>query len=167
MASKCYWVTGLSATGKTSLSVLLAEYLRLNGRKVVLLDGDELRKVFANQVYTREERISTGMQYASLCQLIASQEVDVIIAVIGLFDEIHLWNRENIPGYVEVFIDTPLIELEKRDPKGIYRDFRSGLIKDVAGFDLSVDFPKNPDILLKWSKGRSVDSMFKELLKKI
>ena len=117
MLSKCYWVTGLSATGKTSLTVLLAEYLRLNGRKVVLLDGDELRKVFANQVYTREERISTGMQYARLCQLIASQEVDVIIAVIGLFDEIHLWNRENIPGYVEVFIDTPLIELEKRDPK--------------------------------------------------
>jgi len=167
MTSKCYWVTGLSATGKTSLTVLLAEYLRLNGSQVVLLDGDELRKVFANQGYSREERISTGMQYSRLCQLILSQEVDVIIAVIGLFDEIHLWNRENIPGYVEVFIDTPLIELEKRDPKGIYRDFRSGLIKDVAGIDLSVDFPKNPDISLKWSKGRSVDLMFKELLKKI
>jgi len=167
MPAKCYWVTGLSATGKTSLTALLAEHLRLNGRQVILLDGDELRNVFANQAYSREERISTGFQYGRLCQLITNQEVDVIIAVIGLFNEIHLWNRENIPGYVEVFIDTPISELEKRDPKGIYSDFRSGLIKDVAGIDLSVDFPKTPDILLKWSKGRSLDSMFKELLKNI
>ena len=84
-----------------------------------------------------------------------------------MFKEIHTWNRENIPGYVEIFIDTPLDELERRDPKGLYKSYRSGEINNIAGFDLSVDFPENPDILLKWSNGRSVDSMFNELLRKI
>ena len=89
------------------------------------------------------------MQYSRLCQLVTSQGVDVIIAVIGLFKEIHTWNRNNIPGYVEVFIDTPLNELERRDPKGLYKSYRIGEIENIAGLDLSVDFPENPEILLK------------------
>jgi len=165
--SKCYWITGLSATGKTTLSNLLANHLRTSGRKVILFDGDELRKVFDHQAYTREDRIAIGMQYSRLCQLVACQNVDVIIAVIGLFKELHDWNRNNIPGYVEVLIDTPLDELERRDPKGLYKSFRSGEIENIAGIDLSVDFPKNPDILLKWSNGKSVDLMFDELVRKI
>ena len=165
--SKCYWVTGLSAAGKTTLSTLLADHIRLSGKPVVLFDGDELRQVFAHNAYRREERIASGMKYSRLCQLVSSQGVDVIIAIIGMFKEIHTWNRENIPGYVEIFIDTPLDELERRDPKGLYKRHRSGEINNIAGIDLSVDFPENPDILLKWSKGRSVDSMFDELLRKI
>ena len=165
--SKCYWITGLSATGKTSLSNLLANHLRLSGRKVILFDGDELRKVFAHQAYTREERIEIGMQYSRLCQLVVSQDVDVIIAVIGLFKEMHEWNRNNIPGYVEVFIDTPLDELERRDPKGLYKRFRSGEIENIAGIDLSVDFPTNPDISLKWIDGQSIELMFQELIEKL
>ena len=165
--SKCYWITGLSATGKTTLSNLLANHLRISGRKVILFDGDELRMVFDHRAYSRKERIAIGMQYSRLCQLVVSQDVDVIIAVIGLFKEMHEWNRNNIPGYVEVFIDTPLDELERRDPKGLYKSFRSGEIENIAGIDLRVDFPKNPDILLKWCKGKSVDSMFDELIRKI
>jgi len=63
-------------------------------------------------------------------------------------------------------IDTPIDELKKRDPKGIYKRYESGEINSVAGMDLKVDFPKNPDIHVKWSNGRSVESMFDELLKK-
>ena len=163
----CYWITGLSATGKTTMSSLLADHLRSSGKLVILFDGDELRDVFGNKTFTREERIALGMHYSRLCQLVTSQGVDVIIAVIGLFKEMHTWNRNNIPGYVEVFIDTPLYELERRDPKGIYKSYRAGEIENIAGIDLSVDFPENPDILIKWSKGRSVDSMFDELIKKI
>ena len=163
----CYWITGLSATGKTTMSSLLADHLRSSGKLVILFDGDELREVFAHKSYTREERIAKGMQYSRLCQLVNSQGVDVIIAVIGLFKEIHTWNRNNIPGYVEVFIDTPLYELERRDPKGLYKRYHDGEIDNIAGIDLSVDFPENPDILIKWSKGRSVESMFDELIKKI
>jgi len=70
--SKCYWITGLSSTGKTTLSKLLVDDFRLSGRQVILLDGDELRQVFNHKAYTKEERIIMSMRYSRLCQLISS-----------------------------------------------------------------------------------------------
>ena len=165
--NKCYWVTGLSATGKTTLSTLLVSHLRSLGKTVIHLDGDELRQVLADEAYTREERIALAMRYGRLCNLLSEQGVDVVIAVIGLFKEVHKWNRENITNYIEIFIDTPLSELKKRDPKNIYRDFELGVINNVAGIDLKVDIPSNPDIHLKWSEKSTIDSMFNELVNSI
>ena len=127
--NNCYWVTGLSATGKTTLSSLLVSHLRDSGKTVVHLDGDELRKVLADEAYTREERIALAMRYARLCRLLSEQNIDIVIAVIGMFKELHIWNRKNIKNYVEIFIDTPLSELKKRDPKNIYKNFDLGLLK--------------------------------------
>ena len=162
--NKCFWITGLSATGKTTLSKLLVENFRASGRIVIHLDGDELRQALSHEAYTREERIALGMHYSRLCKLLTSQGVDVVISVIGLFKELHKWNRKNIQNYIEIFIDTPLSELEKRDPKDLYKRYRSGKIKNVAGLDLNVDFPVDPDIHLKWSRNKTIDSMFQELL---
>ena len=67
-------------------------------------------------------------------------------------------------NYVEIFIGKPLSELERRDPKDIYKRYRSGKINIVAGLDLKVDFPVDPDIHLKWSRNKTIDSMFQELL---
>ena len=167
MVSKCYWITGLSATGKSTFSNLLVNHFRSTGKQLIQLDGDELRQVLADQAYTKEERIALSMRYARLCQLISSQGVDVVIAVIGLFKELHKWNRENIPNYVEIFIDTPLDELIRRDPKGLYKRYISGEIENISGMDLKIDYPEDPDIHIKWSNGRSIESMFNELLKKI
>ena len=165
--NKCYWVTGLSATGKTTLSSLLVSHLRGLGKTVIHLDGDELRQVLADEVYAREDRMALAMRYARLCKLLSEQGLDVVIAVIGLFKEVHKWNRDNIKNYIEIFIDTPLSELKKRDPKNIYRDFELGLINNVAGIDLKIDIPSNPDIHLKWSEKNTIDSMFNELVKSI
>ena len=165
--NKCYWVTGLSATGKTTLSSLLVTHLRSLGKTVIYLDGDDLRQVLADQTYTRKERIALAMRYARLCKLLSEQGIDVVIAVIGMFKEVYKWNRENIVNYIEIFIDTPLSELKKRDPKKLYRDVELGVIKNVAGIDLEIDIPSNPDIHLKWSDKSTIDSMFNELVKSI
>jgi adenylylsulfate kinase-like enzyme len=162
--NNCYWVTGLSATGKTTLSSLLVSHLRDSGKTVIHLDGDELRKVLADEAYTREERIALAMRYARLCRLLSEQNIDIVIAVIGMFKELHIWNRKNIKNYVEIFIDTPLSELKKRDPKNIYKNFDLGLLKNVAGVDLKIDIPSNPDVHLKWSKKSTINSMFDELV---
>ena len=165
--SKCYWITGLSATGKTTLSKLLVDHFRLSGRQVILLDGDELRQVFNHKAYTKEERIIISMRYSRLCQLISSQGIDVVIAVISLFKEIQEWNRENIPNYVEIFLDTPLDELKKRDPKGLYKKYAAAEIQNMAGLDLKVDFPESPDVHLQWSNKKTIDDLFQELLNNI
>jgi len=165
--NKCYWMTGLSATGKTTLSKLLVDSFRASGKVVVHLDGDELRQVLSDEAYTREERIALGMRYSRLCRLLINQGIDVVISVIGLFKELHRWNKENIPNYIEIFIDTPLEELINRDPKGLYKKHKSGEIKNIAGMDLKVDFPVDPDIHLKWSSDKTIDFMFQELLDNI
>lgn len=165
--NKCFWITGLSAAGKTTIASLLVSHLRSQGKIVIHLDGDELRQVLSDETYTREERIALAMRYARLCKLLSDQGVDVVIAVIGLFKEVHEWNRKNISNYIEIFIDTPLSELKKRDPKNIYRDFELGVLKNVAGIDLKIDFPSNPNIHLKWSKSSTIDSMFEELIQSI
>ena len=156
--AKCYWVTGLSATGKTTLSNLMVKHLRLAGNQVIHFDGDDLRQVLADEAYTREERIALGMRYSRLCQLIVEQDINVVISVIGLFRELHEWNRKNIQNYIEIFIDTPLIVFYS-----LLNSPNLGEIKNVAGMDLDVDFPVNPDIHIKWSKNKTIDSMYKEL----
>ena len=119
MAINCYWITGLSAAGKSTISNLLTNYLRSRGESVILLDGDELQEVLLVKNFDRKDRLETALKYSRFCSLIVKQKITVVIAVIGLLKEVHQWNRQNIPGYVEVFIDVPMKELRKRDPKKI------------------------------------------------
>lgn len=120
------------------------------GKPALLLDGDELREVFAHQQltqnYDRLSRINLAMNYSKLCKLLSSQDVIIIIATISLFQEIHLWNRENIENYFEIFLDIPIQTLMQRDSKHIYTGYKNGKIKNVAGLDLAVDYPIKPDI---------------------
>jgi adenylylsulfate kinase-like enzyme len=145
------------------LSTHLAQSLRTKGRNVILLDGDELRTVFASFAYTKNERLELGFKYSRLCKLLTDQGCDVVIGVIGLFKELHSWNRQNISNYIEIFIDTPLAELKKRDTKGIY----SGTKLNVAGVDLKVDLPASPDIHLVWEPGKVAKLMQIELLTRL
>ena len=162
-SAKCYWITGLSGTGKTTLSTFLVENLRSSGRQVIHLDGDELRTVFASFAYTKKERLELGFKYSRLCKLLTDQGFDVVIGVIGLFKELHSWNRHNIANYIEIFIDTPLAELKKRDSKGLY----SGAKLNVAGLDLKVDLPTSPDINISWEPGKVPNLMQVELLTRL
>lgn len=148
---KVIWITGLSGAGKTTLGLEIAKQLRSNSQNVVFLDGDELRSVLGDSAsYTRSDRLKYAYIYGRLCKLLSEQGLIVVVATIALFAEIHQWNRENIGGYLEVFLDVPLSELRKRDHKGIYEKFDKGLLKNVAGLDLSVDFPLNPNFHFKY-----------------
>ncbi|WP_113907287.1 adenylyl-sulfate kinase [Aliidiomarina celeris] len=160
---KCFWITGLSAAGKTTTSTLLANKIRNSGEKVVLLDGDKMRAVLEANAYTKAERLALGYTYSRMCKMLVDQGIVVIIAVIGLFHELHVWNRNNINNYIEVFLDVPIKELERRDPKGIYKRARLGELKNVAGVDLEAEFPLNPDFHFKWTVGDSAEEFSKVL----
>ena len=165
--TNCFWITGLSAAGKTTLSQMLVEHLRSKGKTVILLDGDELREIFSNKSFSREDRLEITLKYSRLCTILVNQKFNVVIGVIGLFNEVHQWNRQNIPGYIEVFVDVPMEELKKRDPKNLYKKAMKGQIKNVYGVDLDAEFPKNPDVHLLWSPGKSAENMMEDLLSKI
>jgi cytidine diphosphoramidate kinase len=166
------WITGLSGAGKSTLAVELTERIRALGQVVVLLDGDELREVFGavaanTQNHSREARLMLAMQYAQLCRVIASQGPTVVIATISLFKEVHAWNRENLPGYFEVYLRVPMQELRRRDPKGIYRRFDDGTLANVAGLDLPIDEPKAADRILEFGPGQTVDAMADALINQL
>lgn len=163
-----FWVTGLSGAGKTTLCRKLVAHLRNEGRPVVMLDGDELREVMgATAAHSREERLQLAMRYAHLCHVIAAQGVDVAIATISLFREVHDWNRANLSGYVEIFLDVPLDELIRRDPKKIYARAADGDLKDVAGVDLAVDEPQASDVRIKWVPGLSVEAALVQVIEQL
>jgi cytidine diphosphoramidate kinase len=156
------WITGLSGAGKSTLAEGLVPRLRAAGEPVVMLDGDALREVFGAvdaQHHGREARLSLALRYAQLCKTLADQGVTVVIATISLFKEVHAWNRQHLPGYVEVLLDVPLSELRRRDPKGIYRRFDAGELHSVAGLDLAVDLPTAPHLHLQHDPERPVGAL--------
>jgi adenylylsulfate kinase len=165
------WITGLSGSGKSTLATSLVKTMRDERHKVLLLDGDELREVFFSlnhyaENYGRDARLSLSMFYAKLCRLIASQRINVVCSTISMFCEVHEWNRKNIPGYFEVYLKVPLSELRRRDPKGIYQRFDTGELKDVAGLDLEVDEPQNPDILFEFDSKQSLPDLTEDVINK-
>ena len=144
------WITGLSGAGKTTLSKNLGNSLKKIGIPCILLDGDTVRSIFSedkdNRDYTNESRKRMAMKYSRLSLLLASQGYCVITSVIGMFKEIYTWNKKNLPGYYEIFLDIPISVLKKRDPKGIYRKFSLGKLTNVAGLDLKIQKPTSSDL---------------------
>jgi adenylylsulfate kinase len=166
------WITGLSGAGKSTLAAALTERLREACEPVVMFDGDELREVFgavaANALnHGREGRLALAMQYAHLCRILAAQGLTVVISTISLFKEVHTWNRDNLPGYFEVYLKVPIEELRRRDPKGIYRRFDAGELTHVAGLDLPIDEPEAANWVAEFEPGRSVASLAEDLLNRL
>lgn len=166
------WITGLSGSGKTTLSREFVNVLRNSGDQVVLFDGDELREVLSfdksnDKMFSRQSRLNLATQYANLCKLISSQGVTVVIATISLFNEIHEWNRLNLPNYFEVYLDVPLEILRKRDPKGIYKNFDEKRLDQIVGLDLEFDTPTSPDLTFKHADGVSAGSNAIAMLREI
>jgi adenylylsulfate kinase len=166
-SNKCFWITGLSASGKTTLSTIFVDYLRKKKISVIHFDGDDLRKIFSDYGNTKINRLNRAKKFSKLCKLITSQGVTVVIGIIGLSHELQKWNRDNIENYIEIFLNVPMSELVKRDPKGIYKKSKEGKIKNVAGVDFVVEFPINPDIVLEWIKNEHPIDTFERLQKKI
>ena len=165
------WITGLSSAGKTTLAKEVYRLLKQKNLPVVLFDGDQLREIFKGQSnashnYSKQERLDFAMKYAKLCLQVSSQDLIVIIATISLFEEVHNWNRINIPNYFEVYLKVPIEELRRRDPKGIYKSFDKGELAQVAGLDLKIDEPENADWVVEYDPARTPQSLAHELLQR-
>ncbi len=163
------WITGLSGAGKSMLAHEVVARFLAEGRAVVLLDGDELREVFGATTanvnnHGRQGRLALAKQYAQLCRVISSQGLTVVIATISLFREVHSWNRENLPGYFEVYLKVPVEELRRRDPKGIYRRVDAGELANVAGLDLPIDEPEAADWAPEFASGQTVSTLADKLI---
>ena len=139
----CFWITGLPGAGKTTIASSLQNALVEQNVFPILLDGDRLRQVLnkSSSHYDTGSRLELAKTYSKLCQLIVSQNQLVICATVSMFDEVRNWNRDNIPGYVEVFVDVPKEILVQRNQKGLY----DNTTKQVPGLPPTIELPKNPN----------------------
>ena len=146
---RVFWITGLSGAGKTTVGRELWRRLLAAGHSVVFLDGDALRATIAEDLdHTADNRRRSAMRNARLCELLSGQGTEVVCATISLFHEVQRWNRENIPGYREIYLRVPIDELRRRDNKGIYAAGRRGDARDIVGVDVPAEVPEAPDLML-------------------
>jgi cytidine diphosphoramidate kinase len=144
------WLIGLSGAGKTTLAKNLYINIKKSKSNVVLLDGDNVRDTFGNDLgYSLEDRRLNADRISKMCKFLDDQGIHVICAILSLFPESRDWNRNNIDNYYEVYIEASMDDLINRDSKGLYKKAISGQIDNVAGIDLEFHPPKNADLVIK------------------
>lgn len=147
------WLTGLPASGKTTIASIAAEKLRGMGYRVEHLDGDWVRKTINPDAgFTREERRRHLLRVAWIARLLARNGVIVLCSFVSPYRSVRaeirrIVEEEGIP-FIEVFVDTPLEECIKRDPKGLYRKALRGEIKNFTGISDPYEPPEKPDLVL-------------------
>lgn len=119
----CIWLTGLSGAGKTTIAVSLKEKLGKLHVPTVLIDGDDIRKgLNQNLGFTEEGRKENIRRVSEVCKLILESNISVICAFISPSEQIRKVAKEGVgrSQFIEVYVNTPINECIKRDPKGLY-----------------------------------------------
>jgi len=144
------WLTGLSASGKTTLASATAQELKNLGYDVHHLDGDEVRANLPVDLgFTKEGRDKNIEMAIDLAKKYQNQGKIVIASFITPYKEHRKWGRERLNNYIEVFADCPLHVCEKRDPKKLYQKARKGEVKNFTGIDDPYEEPEKADINVK------------------
>ena len=143
------WFTGLSGSGKSTLSNSLERLLYDKGFLTYSLDGDNVRKGICNNLsFTDLDRSENIRRIAELAKLMIDAGLIVCASFVSPFMSDRNLVRKIVgsTNYVEVFINTPLQECERRDVKGLYAKARKGEIKNFTGISSKYEKPNNPDI---------------------
>jgi bifunctional enzyme CysN/CysC len=166
------WFTGLSGAGKSTIANLVEKKLVARGRHTFLLDGDNVRHGLNRDLgFTEADRIENIRRVGEVARLMADAGLVVLTAFISPFRaERHMVRRMVPEGeFIEIFVDTPLAEAEKRDTKGLYAKARAGELKNFTGIDSPYETPEAPEIRIdttKLSADQAADLIVEELLKR-
>jgi len=149
---KVIWLTGLSGAGKSTIANALEAQLHAQGYHTYILDGDNVRHGLNSDLgFSDSDRVENIRRVAEVAKLMADAGLIVIVSFISPFrDDRALARNLMVEGeFVEVFIDTPLQECIRRDPKGLYRKALAGDIKHFTGISSAYEAPTDAEICLK------------------
>lgn len=141
------WFTGLSGSGKTTISQALEAKLRAAGAKLEVLDGDIVRTNLTKGLgFSKEDRDENVRRIGFVSHLLTRNGVIVLVSAISPYREVRDQVRARIGDFVEVYANTPVEVCEQRDVKGLYKKARSGEIKNFTGISDPYEEPLNPEV---------------------
>lgn len=140
------WLTGLPASGKSTLSQWVADALRRKGFKVEQLDGEMVRRLFPQIGFTRPERDEHVRRLGFLASKLEQQGVCVVAATVSPYADSRAFVRSVCRNFLEVHVATPVAECQRRDPKGLYAQARRGEIRNFTGVDDPYEAPLSPEV---------------------
>ena len=153
------WLTGLPCSGKSTIARKLARRLLARGRRVEVLDGDLIRRSLSHGLgFTREDRDRNILRVAFVANLLARNDVVVIVAVVSPYRAARDEARRVLRRFFEVHVDCPLDECERRDVKGMYARARAGTLHGFTGIDDPYEVPLAPELSLSTSVQSSDES---------
>lgn len=160
------WITGLPASGKSTIAAELRTQLAARGVDVAVLESDELRKIFTpHPHYDPEERDIFYRQMVYVGALLTRHGVAVIFDATANRRAYRDWARQEIPKFLEVYVECPLATCMVRDPKGIYRQAREGAAETVPGLQTEYEVPEKPEIILHGDRDKPEDAARKVIAK--
>lgn len=148
------WLTGLSGSGKSTIAVAVEAALLQHGRHAYLLDGDNLRHgLNGNLGFSAEDRAENVRRVGEVAKLLADAGTVALVSLVSPYaadrERVRVAHDDAGLRYVEVFVDTPLEECERRDPKGLYAKARAGELKGMTGIDDPYEAPARPELTLR------------------
>ena len=158
-----FWITGLSGSGKTTIAETIKKTITERYGHTLTISGDDLRKLFNYNKFSRKNRLKYALSYGKFCKHITNNGINVIFSTVSLFDKVRKWNKLNINNYIEIYINTDIKIVIKKRKKFFYK----GNYKNIVGKNLKAEFPKSPDIIIQNDFKKSTNQLSSELLKKI
>ncbi|MGH7066845.1 MAG: sulfate adenylyltransferase subunit CysN [Acetobacteraceae bacterium] len=160
------WFTGLSGAGKSTIANLVERTLFALGRHTYVLDGDNVRHGLNRDLgFTEADRVENIRRVAEVAKLFADAGLIVIASFISPYRADRAMARSDLEDgiFLEVFVDTPIEECKRRDPKGLYAKVAAGKISNFTGVDAPYEAPENPEIHLP-TVGRSAGSLAEQVV---
>jgi bifunctional enzyme CysN/CysC len=149
------WFTGLSGAGKSTIANLVEQKLYGAGGHTMLLDGDNLRHGLNRDLgFTEADRVENIRRVGEVAKLMTDAGLVVLCSFISPYRAERAIVRGLVPAgdFIEIFIDTPIEECVRRDPKGLYAKAKAGTIKNFTGFDAPYEPPENPELHLRTAR---------------
>jgi adenylylsulfate kinase len=154
------WFTGLSASGKSTLAYGVEEKLHAAGCHVFVLDGDNMRRGLCSDLgFTEGDRAENIRRVGEVAKLFAQSGIIVLAAFISPLEKDRVRLRSLMRGenYFQIYCDCSLEICEQRDPKGLYKKARQGLIKEFTGITAAYEKPEASALVLNTGRN-SVES---------
>ncbi|MEP3430429.1 MAG: sulfate adenylyltransferase subunit CysN [Roseibium sp.] len=161
------WFTGLSGSGKSTIASIVEKKLYMEGKHTYMLDGDNVRHGLNRDLgFTEADRVENIRRVGEVAKLMTDAGLITLVSFISPFKSERQMARDLVDGgeFIEVFVDTPIEECRKRDPKGLYAKADAGEIKNFTGIDSPYEAPENPEIRIQ-NVGRDPEDVADEIIK--